>query len=264
MSDPPFPFALRRTIRKSRLYARRLPRVPAALRLRQAENREVARLQSELGPPQAALVVTVITTYRRPKGLIEAVESALAQTVAEHLVCVVDDGGGLPPLPRDLRLLALSLSRNYRCLGMVRNVGIRVTDSSYLAFLDDDNTWMPNHLEVSLEAHAKGADLTYTALDRFLPDGSSRDVLSVPFDRKLLWMRSYTDTNAIVVRRAPGVIFSRIPGIKHDWELVLRLSRRIRLRGGQLHVKHIPVPTVRYLLNPDSYYNVKHGNLSSR
>ena len=49
--------------------------------------------------------------------------SALAQTVSDQLVVVVDDGGGLPELPRDGRVVAIRLTRNYGCLGMVRNVG---------------------------------------------------------------------------------------------------------------------------------------------
>src|SRR5258708_1238448 len=69
-------------------------------------------------------VVTVIATFRRPEGLVDAVRSALAQGVDDHLIVVVDDGGGLPDLPVDPRVLALSLARNYGCLGMVRNVGI--------------------------------------------------------------------------------------------------------------------------------------------
>src|SRR6185503_7827314 len=112
-----------------------------------------------------------IATYRRPDGLVAAVRSALAQGIDDHLVVVVDDGGGLPDMPADPRVLTVALSRNYGCLGMVRNVGIRLTDSRLLSFLDDDNTWRPDHLRLSLDAMAAGADLTYTDLHRVWPDG---------------------------------------------------------------------------------------------
>jgi glycosyltransferase involved in cell wall biosynthesis len=228
-------------------YAWRLRRAPAAWRHRQLEDAEVARLRALLGTRPRADVVTIIATYRRPGGLLAAVESALAQGLDDHLGVVVDDGGGLPLLPADRRVLGISLANNSGCLGMVRNVGIRLTDSRVLSFLDDDNTWRPDHLRLSLAALEAGADLSYTDLHRVRPDGTTFDVLSHPFDRRAMWLRSYVDSNALVLRRTPEVLFSRIPRQKEDWELVLRLSRRQR-------VTHVPHATVRYLVNPDSHY----------
>ena len=241
----PTSLRLRRRIVGQWIWRARRARVAAVYR--RHEDAEVARIRTSLDRVPSARVVTVIATYRRPEGLRAAVESALAQGISDHVVCVVDDGGGLPVLPSDSRLVTFTLSRNFGCLGMVRNVGIRITDSEYLAFLDDDNTWTPDHLEVSLAAQQAGADISYTALHRVHADGSTFDVLSVPFDRRTLWMCSYVDSNALVFRRRPDVLFSRIPKHKEDWALVLRLSRRRR-------VVHIPVPTVRYLINPDSHY----------
>src|SRR5262249_25573705 len=134
-----------------------------------------------------ALVATIVPTYRRPEQLRSAVRSALAQTITDHVVVVVDDGAGLPDLPADPRLWACSLSANTAVAGVVRNVGIRLTSSTYVAFLDDDNEWEPNHLEVALSAlerrgsdPSRGPDLVYTALRRSLPDGRPLDVLSTP------------------------------------------------------------------------------------
>jgi glycosyl transferase family 2 len=244
----PLPPGLRQLVFMGRQFVWRASRIHLAVMYRRYEDREVARVRELIGSVPSAMVVTVIATYRRPEGLLMAVRSALAQTFTDHLVVIVDDGGGLPELPDDPRLVSVALRRNYGCLGMVRNVGIRVTDSEYLAFLDDDNTWTPEHLQVSLEAHRAGADITYTALHRVHPDGSTFDVLSIPFDRTQMWTRNPVDSNALVFRRRPDVRFSRIPKLKEDWALVRRLSRR-------LNVVHVPVPTVRYLVNPDSYYS---------
>jgi hypothetical protein len=41
---------------------------------------------------------------------------------------------------------------------------------------------------------------------------------------------------------------------KEDWEFVYRLARRHR-------VEHVPVATVRYLVNPASYYSYWTRNL---
>lgn len=176
---------------------------PSALRLRRVEAAETRRLAAATAPPPAALVATVIATHRRPEELRAAVRSALDQTVRDQVVIVVDDGAGLPGLPDDPRLFAVSLARNTGVAGVVRNVGIRLTRSRYVAFLDDDNEWEPDHLERALavlEAPG-GPDGVYTALRRVLPDGSERDVLSVPFDRRRAARESFLDTNAFVGRR---------------------------------------------------------------
>ncbi len=226
---------------------------PGSLRLRAFEDAEVRRLSTATDariPP--ATVTTVVPTFRRPEALLAAVRSALAQDVAEHTVIVVDDGGGLPELPADPRLVAVSLRRNTGSVAIVRNVGVRLARSPYVAFLDDDNTWRPDHLRIALAALADGADLVYTAVRRLRPDGTTLDVLSTPFDRATLREDSYVDTNAIVLRLGTDVRFSRLPRPRgryprEDWELVWRLSRSRR-------VVHVPEPTVAYAVNPESYY----------
>ncbi|MDQ0935598.1 glycosyltransferase family 2 protein [Streptomyces turgidiscabies] len=227
---------------------------PTAVRLRRIEDAETRRLAATLPSPPTALVATVIATHRRPEALRAAVRSALDQTVGNHVVIVVDDGAGLSELPDDPRLFAVSLAHNTGAAGIVRNVGIRLSRSRYVAFLDDDNLWEPDHLERALAILESpgGPAGVYTALRRVLPDGSERDILSVPFDRRRAARESFLDTNAFVARRNGSLHFSRLrrtPEVmpREDWELIRRYGRGHR-------VVHVPHPTVRYLVNPASFY----------
>ena len=227
------------------------------------ETTEVKRLRALLpNGLTTPLVTTVIPTYKRADSLAAAVESALAQTVTEHLVIVVDDGGGqVPKLPEDPRLLVVGLRHNTAVLGVVRNVGIRLARSEFVAFLDDDNTWEPEHLVTALAAleaeptnRQPRLDAVYTALRRVTPDGREMDILSVPYDRKVARERAFLDANAFVARRSRALRFSRLRrdrGIlpREDWASLYRYARRHR-------IAHVPVPTVRYLVNPDTYYTV--------
>jgi glycosyltransferase involved in cell wall biosynthesis len=233
--------------------------VPRVWLFERAEVRRLRGAVAHTDPPP--LVTTVIPTYRRPDGLVAAVRSALDQTVRDHRVIVVDDGGGLPAdLPDDPRLRAVSLARNTAVLGVVRNVGIRLADSPFVAFLDDDNLWEPNHLETALAqltatgAGRRGLSGVYTAMRRVFPDGRELDVLSVPFDRRAAREDGFLDANAFVARRSRALWFSRLRrdrGVlpREDWATFYRYSRRHTVR-------HIPVPTVRYLVNPATYYTV--------
>jgi hypothetical protein len=215
------------------------------------ERAELRRLKGQISLPRATVAI-VIPTYKRLELLAKAVDSVLAQDYGDFVVVIVDDGAGeIPELPADSRLQVAALSRNVGCLGVVRNIGIALTDSTYIAFLDDDNEWTPDHLSTSISALEAGADLTYTTVERRFSDGRLFDVLNHPFDRHALRDEAFVDTNAIVVRRGPGVRFSRMPRTsltfpKEDWEFVYRVSK------GR-DVRHVDVTTVRYLINDQSY-----------
>lgn len=229
---------------------RKSPSVPF---MRRREDEEVARARELFGDAApSAEVACVVPTYKRPQQLLAALDSILSQTYKDFVAIVVDDGAGLPPLPSDPRVKAISLSRNIGTAGIVRNVGIRASASRYVAFLDDDNTWHPDHLKRCVTALNSGADIVYTAIARRTPSGRQLDVLSRPFDRRAFRQGSWIDTSAIVIRRSEQVRFSRLPRGRHtipgeDWEFVYRLSRGAR-------VEHIPVVTVDYLINPQSFY----------
>ena len=233
-----------------------------APRLRLFERAEVRRLRPQVpATPGDALVTVVVPTYRRPEMLAEAVRSILGQTVRELRIIVVDDGGGLPSLPADPRVTAVSLRRNTAVAGVVRNVGIRLARTEFVAFLDDDNRWEPGHLATALGAlrgpvggpgGSSGLDGVYTALVRVLPDGTEVGLLSESFDRRAARERSFLDTNTFVARRGRALRFSRLRRRREvmpreDWELIYRFSRRHR-------IAHVAEPTVRYLVNPAAYF----------
>ena len=184
--------------------------------------------------------------------------SALAQTERDHVVIVIDDGGGLPELPEDPRLRACSLSANTAVVGVVVNIGMRLTRSTYVAFLADDNEWEPNHLEVALKALETGPagdrpDLVYTALLAELsgrpPDGCALRPVRPPTARPgelRGWQRpgdqAFPGLHCSRIRRPRGI------APREDWELVYRLSRRRR-------TLHVAVPTVHYQVHRESYWS---------
>jgi glycosyltransferase involved in cell wall biosynthesis len=227
----------------------------SALGNRRFQAHEVRRLRQLFDGQQfRARVLVVIPTYKRPKGLVRAVDSALSQTYEDLIVVVVDDGGGLPDLLPDPRLVWASLSRNSATVGLVRNVGIDLADSEFIAFLDDDNVWTPDHVATAVAALQDDPTLAavYTSVRRIRPDGSELDVLGEPFNRGRLKEHSYVDANSIVARRSFHLGFSVLPRArstlpKEDWEYAWRMSRRGRLA-------HVPRVTVLYSVNPDSYY----------
>jgi glycosyltransferase involved in cell wall biosynthesis len=102
--------------------------------------------------PRLAATI-IIPTHDRPELLERAVESALAQTVRDIQVVVVDDGSAEPVRFErpDPRLLVL---RNPQALGAsaARNLGLKVAAGRWVTFTDDDDELLPDMVQVSLEA----------------------------------------------------------------------------------------------------------------
>jgi len=105
--------------------------------------------------PPTDFVSVIIPTYKRPHLVSRAVHSALSQTLAHLEVVVVVDG----PDPEveavlgaiaDPRLRVVVLPQNRKLAG-ARNAGVRAARGTWVAFLDDDDEWLPAKLERQLE-----------------------------------------------------------------------------------------------------------------
>lgn len=222
-------------------------------RAQRYETLEVKRLYVE--PPQRRCVGIVMATYQRPHLVCEAVASVLSQSVSNYYLVVVGDGPGSVPRFTDPRVLTVTLSGHTGNLGLVRNVGVRLIRDKvdYLAFLDDDNQWHPDHLSIHLAAHAEFGQPALSYSSAVVVDSSGEEVgrIGQPWSRYEMRRRNIVDANTIVVSVRGSGLFSRLYRAnlsmrKEDWEFVWRISRR-------LPVLAVPDATVRYFENPESY-----------
>jgi glycosyltransferase involved in cell wall biosynthesis len=101
------------------------------------------------------LFSVVVPTRDRPGPLAEAVASVLGQSVADLELIVVDDGGGVrPDLPDDPRVRLVRRAEAGGPAAAV-NAGAAAARGRYLAFLDDDDWWRPDRLELALAGLAR-------------------------------------------------------------------------------------------------------------
>ena len=104
--------------------------------------------------PAAALVSVVIPTFERADRVCLAVASALAQTMGDLEVIVVDDCSSDDTVTRlealrDPRVRVLRHETN-RGGNAARATGIAAATGEWVAFLDSDDTWAANKLERQL------------------------------------------------------------------------------------------------------------------
>ena len=103
-------------------------------------------------------VTVVIPTYNRCRYLAEALDSVTAQTYP-HLQIYISDNGSTDGTPDRLRELAgedprVSIHCFPQNLGIVRNWQQALSDqrTEYVALLNDDDLWLPDHLATGIAA----------------------------------------------------------------------------------------------------------------
>lgn len=100
------------------------------------------------------LVSVIIPAYNVAQYIGGALDSVLAQTFTNYEIIVINDGS--PDSEALERALVpymsriLYLKQENRGVSAARNTGIAAARGSLLAFLDGDDTWFPNYLEVQV------------------------------------------------------------------------------------------------------------------
>lgn len=197
------------------------------------------------------LVSVVIPSYNRTTTTLKrAVESIYRQSYPELEVIVVDDNKDRPVLSKDIKEFCLPYGIRYiRSNGLggagARNVGIRTAVGEYIAFLDDDDEWLPEKLSSQIKLFADpDVGLVYSRGYTIIvkADGTiSRRCYAT--DSYFLTEVGYQDllrknyigtTTQIVVRRN---ILLKIGGFdeslpsRQDYDLCLRIAQEYRCIG---------------------------------
>ena len=101
-------------------------------------------------------VTVIIPTYSRVKSTVEAVHSALNQSFKPSQIIVIDDGSpdaDFSDLNSELAGLPVELIKGERSShpGRVRNIGLAMSTSQWIAFLDSDDLWKPDKLKIQID-----------------------------------------------------------------------------------------------------------------
>lgn len=107
------------------------------------------------------LVSVVMPTYKRSDKLIRAIESVLNQTYTNLELLLVNDNEPGDEYTQELEKRVASFQDDPRFNliiqekhingAVARNVGINAARGEYVAFLDDDDWWEPNKIEIQVK-----------------------------------------------------------------------------------------------------------------
>jgi hypothetical protein len=123
------------------------------------------------------LVSVVTSTYNRSNVLRWTIRSVLAQSIDDWELIVVGDGctddtAEVVGSFGDERITFTDLGTNSGDQSAPNNEGVRRARGRYLAYLNHDDLWFPDHLERTVEVLRRDeADLVHTLVDRLYSDG---------------------------------------------------------------------------------------------
>jgi glycosyltransferase involved in cell wall biosynthesis len=197
--------------------------------------------------PAAPVVSVIIPTLCRPLLLRRAIDSVLAQTRRDFELIVVIDGPDQATTEvlstiTDARLRVIENPKSLSAAG-ARNRGVEAACGTWIAFLDDDDAWLPEKLEGQLAVARQQGDVLITAFSRVITpiatyvwpteifDGT-RPLDEYLFDRRTAFAgSSFIQTSSYLLPRA---LYLRAPfriGSPHDdWDFLLRLVKEVGAR----------------------------------
>ena len=151
----------------------------------------------------------IIPTFDRYESTLMAVESALNQSLKPDRVLVVDDGSSAEISSR-LRKDLAELGVEYMVLehtghpGKVRKIGVEALDTDWVAFLDSDDSWTPEKLQIQMSHLGKSRN-SASCTNAFIDAEATKTYLSGirvnQIDLKDLLRRNSVICSSAVVKR---------------------------------------------------------------
>jgi len=119
---------------------------------------------SVANPEMTMTISVVIPAYNSAKYIRRAIDSVLAQTRRPDEIIVADDGstddttGVVETYGSDVRLI----HQENAGASVARNAGINAATSEWIAFLDSDDEWLPEKLQLQSELLSRNRQLVWT------------------------------------------------------------------------------------------------------
>lgn len=214
------------------------------------------------------MISVVIPTFNRAGLLRHALDSVLTQTFRDVEIIVVDDGS-----TDDTRGVVRSYGQRVRYIyqdnqgrGAARNTGVLAAQGDYIAFLDSDDIWYPDHLQrlVDYLQANPDAEFLHGLLDVLNEDGTKSFHESKKLERlyRRAAKRKFTYTNLL---RSCLIFSSTVLVKKTLFERVGLYDARLRLlEDVEWYLRAARVTRLHYLDGPPLASYRLHGENAFR
>lgn len=213
-------------------------------------------------------VSVIITTHHGRKAFCKrAIKSVLGQTYHDFEIIVVDDASRdatskMVKKFDDSRIVYHRRNKSEKSQAFPKNDGIRLARGKYIAFLDSDNTYRPDHLNVLVRELEKSPDVAMVYGDRWIVDAAGKDAGGVgrhsDFNINLLMSGfntgggNYIDTSDVLVRKEA---LYDVGGWDERYKRMLDWNLWVRMVKFGHSFKRVPLVITNYTLHHDSISN---------
>jgi len=187
-------------------------------------------------------ISVIIPTYNRPDRLERAINSVLNQSFQDFEIIIVDDGvkeradkviEGID----DNRIIYIQHSVN-KGVSEARNTGVKKARGRYITFLDDDDEYLLNKLEIQykiMEEYLNQIDFTFCLVDIYR-DNKLINTQNIDLDEGI--QNIYEDFLALRIKITTPSIFCKKEKILEvggfdssflsgeEWDLIAKLSKK--------------------------------------
>lgn len=184
-------------------------------------------------------VSVIIPVYNGEAYIAQAIDSVLSQSYKNYEVIIINDGSTDNSYQKIKPFLNISnvkyIEQKNRGVTTARNVGIRNSEGELIGFLDHDDMWLPEKLELQVDYLLSHSDigLVHTNRKRIYEEGT--EILPEPPPTKAvgwcfreLFFRNQISGMTVLLRRKclnkAGLFDERLFS-GEDYELWLRISK---------------------------------------
>ena len=187
------------------------------------------------------LVSVIIPAYNRAGTVDRSLRSVLNQSVHDFEIIVVDDGSSDNTVSvvesfADARIRLLRHDSNLGA-GPARNTGMQAAEGDYIAWLDSDDEWFPDKLQVQIDAMRQASSeyqASYTAYEIVQQDFTKIYFSPESDEKKLFLGCDKAPGSTLMFKRALlddlGFLDTSLRRFE-DWDWLLRYCRKYRLLG---------------------------------
>lgn len=137
-------------------------------------------------------ISVIIPVYNGARFIKEALESVLSQTFPVFEILVIDDGS-----TDNTKEIVISIpdkrikyiwQEHQGVPASPRNTGLRIAKGDYIAFLDQDDIWLPHKLEKQMEIFKKNPDILVVSTNGYIFNQDrkgKRQMFNLFFNKKI-------------------------------------------------------------------------------
>lgn len=125
------------------------------------------------------MISVVIPAFNAGRFIRRTIDSVLAQTYCDYEIIVVDDGStdDTPEVVKSYGQKVRYIYQENAGDGPARNTGIAAAKGEWIAFLDHDDEWLPQKLQLQMELLRQNPELRWCAANYYMSSGSRRAVV---------------------------------------------------------------------------------------